>query len=151
MSINISIKKKFVVNGREYGSIDEMPDNIRDAYRKAMEGLDAGRSSPPPPASARIVFNGQEYADTEAMPPDVRQAYESIMEATVCGESHLRLNASIKADGPTVRRPDMSGTAPGRARPVGPEPLFSVRQLLLAAAAVIGLLLYYCFFMSRPK
>ena len=35
MKININVKRKFKINGREYNSIGEMPADIRKIFEKA--------------------------------------------------------------------------------------------------------------------
>jgi hypothetical protein len=36
MNVNVNVKRKFKVNGKEYNSIEEMPQDIRNAFEKAM-------------------------------------------------------------------------------------------------------------------
>ncbi len=80
VNFKINIKKKFIVNGREYGSEAEMPPEIRTAYEKAVHGGLASNikvgSSP-----AKVVFNGQEYGTMADMPAEVRRIYEGAMAA----------------------------------------------------------------------
>jgi hypothetical protein len=82
MDIKFNVKRKYVVNGKEYGSPEEMPAAIREAYEKAVgkaQGMPHGNISSI--SSGNIVFNGQEYESVGSMPPDVRQMYETIMNA----------------------------------------------------------------------
>ncbi len=72
INVNFNVKRKYIVNGKEYGSVEEMPANIRQAYDKALESR-----------KGKIVFNGQKYENVEAMPPDVRQAYEEMMRKLI--------------------------------------------------------------------
>ena len=53
-----------MVNGKEYGSIEEMPAAIREAYEKAVgkaKGIEHGNISSI--SSGKIVFNGQELIE----------------------------------------------------------------------------------------
>lgn len=36
MKFNFTMKNSFFVNGKEYGSVEEMPREIREAYERAM-------------------------------------------------------------------------------------------------------------------
>lgn len=74
LKTNLSIKKKIVVNGHEYGSVEELPDDLRQAYNRAM-------STVPELSKAKIVFNGREYGSKEEMPSEVRSIYEIAMAA----------------------------------------------------------------------
>jgi hypothetical protein len=34
----VNVKRKYIVNGREYGSIEEMPPDVQELYRRARRG-----------------------------------------------------------------------------------------------------------------
>ena len=70
MSVKITVKKRIVVNGKEYQSVEELPSGIREAYEKAV----ADRTGPS--TSLNVTFNGQEYDSLESMPPEIRRLYE---------------------------------------------------------------------------
>lgn len=36
MSVNVNIRRKIEVNGKEYGSVDELPPDVRALYDSAM-------------------------------------------------------------------------------------------------------------------
>jgi hypothetical protein len=95
MALKITVKRKFIVNGKEYGSLEEMPEDIRRAYEQGLTvptGADGFGVSGTP--KVKITFNGQVYGSVEAMPADVRHTYEQVM-ASVKG---------VLADGgPTTR------------------------------------------------
>ncbi len=76
MDSKVNVRTKIVVNGREYKSVDELPPEIRDAYRKALQG------GPQATSTTRIVFNGQSYDSVDAMPPEARALFDAAM-ATV--------------------------------------------------------------------
>jgi hypothetical protein len=80
MGIQVNIRRRITVNGREYGSTGEMPADVREAYERAMAGGISIRS-----AKTRIVFNGREYAGLEAMPAETRQLYEKVLKAAESG------------------------------------------------------------------
>ena len=55
MSIKINITRKIVINGREYGSAEEMPEDLRRTYEKIM-GTSAGGGQLPSPTSVLPDF-----------------------------------------------------------------------------------------------
>ena len=82
MTIQISVKSKFIVNGKEYDSVEEMPDEIRAAYEKAIKGSPGqGHAGTLEMEKSKLVFNGKEYADEDAMPQEERELYKVVMKA----------------------------------------------------------------------
>lgn len=88
---------KFVVNGVEYGSIDQMPPEIRRQYLEAMEALrGVGKkdgSNVPLSAAASgvrveesIVYNGRQYKSRDELPPEVRKLLECESSPGAAGE-----------------------------------------------------------------
>jgi hypothetical protein len=131
MGIKVTINKKFIVNGKEYRSLDEMPQNIREAYEKALS-VSAGGGLPvgPPGVTARITFNGKSYAGVEEMPADVRQAYESLMAAVEGGKETVPGAVPLQAVS---------------AKPIEPSSPSSLSAILwkIVAAVALGLMLLY--------
>jgi len=72
---NVSVKRKIVVNGHEYGNVEELPGDLRQAYDRAMSAM-------PGSSKVKIVFNGKEYESKDEMPSDVRRIYEGAIAAT---------------------------------------------------------------------
>lgn len=62
-------------------SREEMPENIREAYDKALANAISGHSASPGAPTTKIVFNGQEYAGVDSMPDEIRQAFEEALSA----------------------------------------------------------------------
>jgi hypothetical protein len=81
MTVKIQVKRTFTVNGKEYASREEMPENIREAYDKALGNVINGQSASHGKPTAKIVFNGQEYAGVDSMPADIRQAFEEALSS----------------------------------------------------------------------
>jgi hypothetical protein len=75
MSVKITVKKRIVVNGKEYQRVEDLPPDLRAAYEKAV----ASRTTPP--ISMKVTFNGQEYDSLEAMPSFVRRLYAAAVAA----------------------------------------------------------------------
>ena len=79
---NINIKRRIVVNGREYATAEELPPDLRQAYEQAMAGAGgAVRASGTGGVKAKVVFDGREYVDVDSMPEEARRLYETAVEA----------------------------------------------------------------------
>lgn len=68
-----SDKQRIVVAGESYGSVEEMPPEVRRVYELAVEARNLEHKA----AQVKLVFNGQEYDSLEAMPADVRKLYQN--------------------------------------------------------------------------
>ena len=100
VTLKVNIKKRFRINGREYGSIEEMPEDVRRAYEKAAQGgvLGGNRAAAQP---ARVVLNGQEYRSVDDMPAAIRQIYEGTMEALKQKEAEIEWGKDIIKERPS--------------------------------------------------
>lgn len=147
MDIKFNIKRKYVVNGKEYGSLDEMPAAIREAYEKAVGKARGGEQGDISSiASGKIFFNGQEYSSVDSMPPDVRQMYETVMktvnEGKISVTGNVDFNFGRKA--PDARNGGLPDSY-GMAKPIAPRSFFSPVILVLLGliiALIAGLYLY---------
>ena len=90
---------KFVVNGKTYASLDEMPPETRKAYEQAMGMLrDENQNGMPDilegkpganvstfqttlnlPGSMQIIADGKTYSSVDEMPADARITYDQAM------------------------------------------------------------------------
>ncbi len=85
---------KIVVDGREYGSPDDMPPDVRRVYEQVMGRLgDADRDGVPDLLqplvgsagvghtieTTSITVNGKTYGGPDEMPEDVRRLYQAAM------------------------------------------------------------------------
>jgi len=81
--VNITLKSKIRYNGQEYSGPNQLPPEVRAAYRKAMRG--GGLSK-------KIVINGQELTDqneeARRLCDDVMSVIENNGEVTLpsCGK-----------------------------------------------------------------
>ena len=82
MGIKINVKTRFVVNGREYGSLHEMPEDVRQAC-----GKDPDQAAISFAVNGSFVFNGQKYRSPEEMPEEIRRLYETAMKAVAAGRT----------------------------------------------------------------
>lgn len=146
MDIKFNVKQKYVVNGKEYNSIEEMPAAIREIYEKAVanaKGIEHGIIS-----SEKIVFNGQEYESVDLMPSDVRQVYETLMKTVKSGEFSVKGNAGFtmgeKAE--SFKNKGILGSY-SMTKPIAPKSFFSSRVFIIAAA-ILALLVGIYFLIS---
>jgi hypothetical protein len=127
MKLSVNVRRRIIINGKEYGSVEELPPDVRQAYGKAM-ALSAGVS----PAAVRteISFNGRTYDSVDAMPDADRELYRLAMNAVEMGEPQA---------GVLARVPTTSAVERSEARPIEPESSFSARWLM-TTLLLLGLL-----------
>lgn len=75
IDFNINIQKKFTVNGKTYGSLEEMPEEARQAVAKALGGEAQVAIS-----KTKIVVNGKTYGSEDEMSPEQRRLYDDTMQ-----------------------------------------------------------------------
>lgn len=73
MGINfkVNFNTKIKINGKEYGSVEEVPEEHQGTVRNALSSAGTAHS--------KIVVNGVGYDSLEAMPPEVRSLYKEIL------------------------------------------------------------------------
>ncbi|HAF96638.1 MAG: hypothetical protein A2X34_08405 [Elusimicrobia bacterium GWC2_51_8] len=105
IDFKINITRKIIVNGKEYGSLDEVPEEHRHNLQNAMGMAD---TSP----SGKFIVNGVGYDSPDAMPPEVRKIHdEAFMKArAMAKEKHINLSdfgiqpgGSVQAGGLSLR------------------------------------------------
>jgi hypothetical protein len=109
---NINIKRRIIVNGREYSSVEEMPEDIRRAYERAManatrEGDAINRAAP----QTKISFNDKEYGNVDEMPEDVRRLYNAAMMTVEAHGSFAAGAGRTRESSPAPVGPDVSASA----------------------------------------
>jgi hypothetical protein len=85
---------KVLFNGREYGSVDEMPADVRQAYlalQAAFVDLDGdglpdifqgrARINVDVTSETQIIFDGHRYSSADELPAEARQRYDQAMAA----------------------------------------------------------------------
>ena len=152
---NVNIKRRFIVNGREYASVEEMPEDIRHAYEQAMAsmGREAHGVNLAGPQT-RVVFNGEEYGSLDEMPEDIRQLYNAAM-TTVQAHGSVEFG-TVKAHEAASAPPGPAGSANTRPPSIAPIEVgggstSSVLRAVIAAIVVLMLLgaLYYLDILPR--
>jgi hypothetical protein len=95
---------RFVVNGVEYKSLEEMPPDVRALFNED------GSLKPPTsnvPVSSTVVhtynFNGVDYSSLEEMPPAVRAFFEDKNKDGIPDIAQQRGGLSFQAETPFSR------------------------------------------------
>ena len=78
VNVKVNVNRRIVVNGKEYGSVEELPEGMRQAYGNAVASARLGSGGPG--VSRTVTINGREYAGPGEMEPDVRAIYEKALE-----------------------------------------------------------------------
>jgi hypothetical protein len=137
MTIQISGKNKFIVNGKEYDSVEEMPDEIRDAYERAITGSpESDHADMLETEKSNLVFNGKEYASEDAMPQEERELYKVVMKVMEKEGISMPggMDKNMGSPRPDMPIPDVSG------KPIAPESSLSSRKLFSFTAILVLLL-----------
>jgi hypothetical protein len=92
--MNLHLRAKIRVHGKEYASAEEMPAKVRQAYARAIGETAVLRSGArlATKLNAKIIFNGEEYSSPGDMPVAERRLYQDTLaallpEATVLSTS----------------------------------------------------------------
>ncbi|MGE5856581.1 MAG: hypothetical protein ACM34C_08450 [Syntrophaceae bacterium] len=83
MGIEVNVNREFVVNGKQYHSLEEVPPDIRQAVEETLRspGAQAGTAA----NQAKIIVNGRPYGSVDAMPGGVREIYAVAMQCIGSG------------------------------------------------------------------
>jgi hypothetical protein len=152
MNVNVNVKRKFKINGKEYNSIEEMPQDIRNAFEKAMASkTGSGQLTNPASIQTKIIFNGTEYQRIDAMPQGVRQLYEKVLKAAETGTAPANIitanDISGMQAGPTTYGTTNMETM---GKPIKIEPTaFSPRTLIICFMVIAFIILLYLIFQVR--
>jgi hypothetical protein len=151
MNVNVNVKRKFKINGKEYNSIEEMPPDIRNAFEKAMASQ-AGSDHQINPATihTKIIFNGKEYSSIDVMPQDVRQLYEKVLKAAETGTAPANIITADDISGIPTEPTIYGNTSMGNmGTPTKTEPAISARTLIIGVLAIALIILLYFVFQGR--
>jgi hypothetical protein len=134
MSIRVNVKRTIKINGKEYGSLDEVPEGLRDAVSRALAGSAPGGPSDASGVRTRVVFNSVEYPSIDAMPQEVRQLYESVVKVSDVGAPSVPSAATRSSHAPPATEFESS---------------FSSRAMVVSVLVVGLLLLLYHLWQAR--
>ena len=152
MNVNVNVKHKFKINGKEYNSIEEMPPDIRNAFEKAMASQgDSGQQINPATMQTKIIFNGTEYKSIDAMPQDVRQLYEKVLKAAETGTAPANIITASDISGRQAEPKNYGTTSMGNmGKPTKIEPTaISPRTLIIGVLLIALIILLYFVFQVR--
>ncbi len=153
MTVKVSVKSRFVFNGKEYGSLEELPERVREAYRKAATGAPSGIAGVPG-GGARVVFNGVGYESVDAMPAEERAVYEGALAMARGG--HLTPAAgAVGSGGAVAAGPDGVPVQVVSAAPIEPGGAAGGRRapvaLVLGLMILLMVLGFYLYTAVAPK
>jgi hypothetical protein len=140
MNVNVNVKRNFRINGKVYHSIEEMPEDIKETFRKAMASQ-TGASGATDKTSVRtkVVFNGTEYDSIEAMPENVRQLYDQVLKSAGTAAAPSATTGDVMSP-----RFETSGDFQGiNRKPTKTDSSFSPRALLVSVLAIALILMFY--------
>lgn len=129
-----SDKQRIVVAGESYGSVEEMPPEVRRVYELAVEARNLEHKA----AQVKLVFNGQEYDSLEAMPADVRKLYQNQQLA-------METYRDFSVDATTPRAAKTVDATPQAGRKGGPASFFHENKwaILVVSLLVVALVLVF--------
>jgi len=151
MKVNVNVKRTFKINGKEYSSIEEMPDDLRETFKKAMAAQAAsGQQADAAAGRTKIVFNGAHYESLDAMPQDERRLYEKILKSAATGSVAPEIDLADIAGGLRKEQAISAASyADATAQPTKFEPAFSKRTLTVIFMLGGLLLLLYLLWQSK--
>ena len=149
MNVNVNVKRKFKINGKEYNSIEEMPQDIRNAFEKAMASkTGSGQQVNPATMQTKIIFNGTEYQSIDVMPQDVRQLYEKVLNAAETGTAPANIITANDISGLQAEPKSYGTTNMGNPTKIEPS-AFSPRMLIIGVMVIALIILFYFLFQGR--
>ncbi len=149
---------RIVVNGREYGSVEEMPPDVRALYERALrlaaEAGTAGATAEVATSTSggdvpgqvtvrtvktatRFIVDGKEYGSVDELPPSARAALRDALGAT--SPNRLTYSADRRAEA----EPEADYEQPAGRRLRFSASVSPLRLALWIVA--IAILLYYLF------
>ena len=150
MKVNFNIKRKIIVNGKEYTSAEDMPPKLREAYERAVRSEMGVRTEKPQTrVTTKIVFNGKEYENLEAMPADVRRVYLSVMKSVHTGEASPEMLSGVLGDNRDLSgQPEAVHFSNDLPKPIEPASAFSPRWIVVALG-LLGLVFVVYYLLAK--
>jgi hypothetical protein len=146
---NITVKTKIRVNGQDYGSVDALPPDLRQAYERALASMSAQTADKLALGSTqtKVAFNGQEYGSVDEMPAAARRLYEGVMATVDANRNGIPDALETTAQGPngsSLGPTSMTASVAGGI--VRPD---STRGWLVIALVVVAAMLLGAFVFGR--
>lgn len=146
----------FVINGKTYQSLEEMPPDVR-AQWDAMQNVFADRNQNGLPdvmdnlaasgatmmQSSTIVYQGKTYSSPDDLPPEGRAAYDTGMNklADVSRGEMPDIVQDASYPAPIVVTTRASSNAPGNALPPAGTSSTNLGPIIVLAIVCIGLVI----------
>ena len=167
MITNVTVKTTIRVNGRVYGSVDEMPADVRQAYERALASMGAttaekmasgstqtklvskdGGTTALTATKTTLRFNGQEYGSVDEMPATVRHLFEGVMATVDANGNGIPdvLETTAQGTSGSLLAPNNMTAASVAGGIVRPD---STRGWLVIAGVVVALWLLWSFSFGR--
>jgi|SRR5581483_8289577 hypothetical protein len=154
------MSNQYIVNGKTYNSLDEMPPDVRATY-EAMGNLFADKNQNGMPdilegtmnagitmiSSPTIIYEGKTYTNVNDLPPEARAKYDAALakladqnqngvpdalEGVTTGQTPVVVSTAIRTANPSA------STASGQN--IGPVIVLSI--VALALAIIVAILLW---------
>jgi hypothetical protein len=127
----MSESPRFIINGKEYGNMEEVPEE----FRADLQGAEKSEANSPPVSvekPVRFKVNGKEYRSADEMPAEIRKLFEdenaNSLPDVMEGVAPRELLSHAPCEGPAVA----SGT-------------FNTRLVVVFLAVVFGACLFLYF------
>jgi len=127
-------KKPIIVAGKAYGSIEEMPAEVRRVYDLAVASQNEAAAND----SVKIVFNGKEYAGMDSMPEDVRKLYQN-------QQMSMETYQDFSVDATTPRAAKINAPPAKRMAPSAPSKASYKWPLLMMGGLLLIIVLFLIF------
>jgi hypothetical protein len=85
MGIEVNVTRQFVINGKQYHSLEAVPPDVRQAIEETLGSPTGVSQAGTAGNQARISVNGRPYGGVDAMPGGVREIYEVAMQCIGSG------------------------------------------------------------------
>ena len=149
MNVNVNVKRKFKINGKEYNSIEEMPPDIRSAFEKAMASqTGSDQQANPATMQTKIIFNGTEYQSIDAMPQDIRQLYEKVLKSAETETAPANIITAGDISDMLTGHKTYGNTNMGKPPKIEPT-AFSPQMLIIGTMLIALVILLYFIFQGR--
>jgi len=85
MGIEVNVNREFVINGKQYHSLEEVPPDVRQAIEETLGSPRGVSQAGTAGNQAKIIVNGRPYGSVDAMPGGVREIYAVAMQCIGSG------------------------------------------------------------------
>ena len=131
MGIEVNVNREFVINGKQYHSLEDVPPDVRQAIEETLRspGAQVGTAG----HQTKIIINGRPYGGVDAMPGGVREIYAVAMQ---CIGSGLGSRAGKPATSP---------------KPIAPQGAFPLSGRWVMAGSLLLCLLVSLLLLLLPR